>query len=220
MPGPPTPQPGVDVANLSLLAAANTSHVYVCLCAQCAPPSALAACVRVCAVCVQDGFVLDVLRSYTAVTPRLQLAARREGAAGVDQEAKAQEAGGAEGAEEAEGNAKGGAGEVEDGGGGGPGVAEEVLVEAASNSREVVERKVRVRVCASSAGCCGVLGRRRDPPTRSMVAPRAGVCMRCASVVPAAVAAIHVHQLTTTPRILISRNTLHTCANASAYPPV
>ncbi|KAG2423130.1 hypothetical protein HXX76_015515 [Chlamydomonas incerta] len=90
---------------------------------------------------IQDGFVLDVLRSYTAVTPRLQLAAAAAaagtaaGPAGATGDRGAQEQWGGEAeAEEA-------AAQEDEGGGGGGGVAEEVLVEAASNSREVVERK-------------------------------------------------------------------------------
>ncbi len=81
---------------------------------------------------VHDGFVLDVLRSYTAVTPRLQIAGLRGGGGGGP-------AGCPSGVppDPIQGNEPG----LDPGGG--HEIAEEVLVEAASNSRDVVERKVR-----------------------------------------------------------------------------
>ncbi|KAG2501461.1 hypothetical protein HYH03_001241 [Edaphochlamys debaryana] len=110
---------------------------------------------------VHDGFVLDVLRSYTAVTPRLRIAGLRNGSAengsgphdnkaegnGAGAVATVGEAvngtvgptngrvgaGGDGGCEEGEAAA----GEAAAGGG----LAEEALVEAAYNSRDVVEIK-------------------------------------------------------------------------------
>ncbi|GLC56404.1 hypothetical protein PLESTB_001101100 [Pleodorina starrii] len=84
---------------------------------------------------VQDGFVLDVLRSYTAVTPRLQIAGLRNGG-GADRNA------GPNPDSNPDPNPDPGQPGGSSGGGGGEAdLAEEVLVEAASNSRDVVERK-------------------------------------------------------------------------------
>ncbi|GIM04829.1 hypothetical protein Vretimale_9325, partial [Volvox reticuliferus] len=82
---------------------------------------------------VQDGFVLDVLRSYTAVTARVQIdGLRAEGGdgrcQGDDQKLTKPYPRMAPGLNPA-------------GTAGGDAIAEDVLVEAASNSRDVVERK-------------------------------------------------------------------------------
>ncbi|KAG2435439.1 hypothetical protein HYH02_011939 [Chlamydomonas schloesseri] len=113
---------------------------------------------------IQDGFVLDVLRSYTAVTPRLQLAASskapKPSSEGRDRQGQAQA--------ENEAAAGGGGGEEGEGEGEEGVVAanEEVLVEAAANSREVVERKaayivqrfVGLWAAASAAGYSSLRG--------------------------------------------------------------
>ncbi|GIL50682.1 hypothetical protein Vafri_6798 [Volvox africanus] len=80
---------------------------------------------------VQDGFVLDVLRSYTAVTPRLQIGGLRAG----DSRSRGdrQNLTGPDPALNPGMDPDGTAGDEE--------IAEDVLVEAASNSREVVEHK-------------------------------------------------------------------------------
>lgn len=132
-----------------------------------------------CLQAIRDGYVLDVLANYAAITPRLQIAGvngrsqhtRRKAGAGR------RSGGGGGGDDGAEGESEGG-GEAEDGE---LLAEEEALMEAASNSRDVVRRKVR---CGKQSGLkarCGGLheARMAVQSVRRCVASLSLWCLPC-----------------------------------------